>query len=58
MSLARFSCFIDGESVETAETFESVDPSTGQAWAVMPAAIEADTDRAVRAAHRALGDPA
>jgi aldehyde dehydrogenase (NAD+)/betaine-aldehyde dehydrogenase len=58
MSLARFSCFIDGEFVDTAETFESVDPSTGTPWAVMPAASEADTDRAVRAAHRALNDPA
>jgi aldehyde dehydrogenase (NAD+)/betaine-aldehyde dehydrogenase len=57
MSLARFSCFIDGEFVETAETFESIDPSTGKPWAIMPAAGEGDTDRAVRAAHRALGDP-
>jgi aldehyde dehydrogenase (NAD+)/betaine-aldehyde dehydrogenase len=58
MSLARFSCFIDGEFVETAGTFESIDPSTGKPWAIMPAASEADTDRAVRAAYRALGDPA
>lgn len=58
MSLARFSCFIDGEFVETAETFESIDPSTGKPWALMPAASEADTDRAVCAANRALSDPA
>lgn len=58
MSLPRFSCFIDGAFVETAETFESIDPSTGKAWALMPAAGEAETDCAVRAAHRALGDPA
>jgi aldehyde dehydrogenase (NAD+)/betaine-aldehyde dehydrogenase len=58
MSLTRFSCFINGEFVETAETFESIDPSTGKPWALMPAASEADTDRAVRAAHRALSDPA
>ncbi|HET6158683.1 MAG TPA: aldehyde dehydrogenase [Dongiaceae bacterium] len=57
MSLTRFSCFINGEFVETAETFESIDPSTGKPWALMPAASEADTDRAVRAAHRALSDP-
>jgi len=57
MSLARFSCLVDGELVETAETFESIDPSTGRPWALMPAASEADTDRAVRAAHRALSDP-
>jgi aldehyde dehydrogenase (NAD+)/betaine-aldehyde dehydrogenase len=58
MSLPRFSCYIDGALVETARTFESIDPSTARAWAVMPAASEADTDRAVRAAHRALSDPA
>jgi len=58
MSLPRFSCFIDGAFVETAETFESIDPSTGRPWAIMPAASETETDQAVRAAHRALFDPA
>jgi len=58
MTLARFRCYIDGEFVDTDETFESIDPSTGKPWAVMPAAGAADTDRAVRAAHRALSDPA
>jgi len=58
MTLPRFSCYIDGAFVETAETFESIDPSTGKPWAIMPAASEAETDHAVRAAHRALNDPA
>ena len=58
MSLPRFSCFIDGAFVETAGTFESIDPSSGKPWAIMPAASEADIDRAVRAAHRALSDAA
>lgn len=58
MSLPRFSCFIGGAFADTAETFESIDPSTGRPWAIMPAASAADTDQAVRAAHRALSDPA
>ncbi len=58
MTLPRFRCYIDGAFVETDETFESIDPSTGKPWAVMPAASADDTDRAVQAAHRALMDPA
>src|SRR4030095_3555417 len=58
MTLPRFRCYIDGALVDTDETFESIDPSTGKPWAVMPAASEADTDRAVQPAHRALGNRA
>ncbi|WP_119304948.1 aldehyde dehydrogenase [Dongia deserti] len=58
MTLPRFRCYIDGAFVDTDETFESIDPSTGGAWAVMPAASAVDTDRAVRAAYRALSDAA
>ena len=58
MTLPRFRCYIDGAFVEADETFESIDPSTGKPWAVMPAASAEDTDRAVQAAHRALMDPA
>ncbi len=57
MTLPRFQHFIDGAFEDAAETFESVDPSTEQPWAVMPAAGVADVDRAVTAAHRALFDP-
>ncbi|WP_027161994.1 aldehyde dehydrogenase [Mesorhizobium sp. WSM1293] len=54
MTDAPFRNFIDGRFDEPSATFDSVDPSTGAAWARMPAASEADVDRAVEAAHRAL----
>lgn len=57
MSLPRFQHFIDGAFTDAAETFESIDPSTEQPWALMPAASAADVDRAVTGAHRALLDP-
>ncbi len=58
MSLRGFQNFIDGAFCDAAETFESLDPSTERAWAVMPAASGEDVNRAVEAAHRALHDPA
>ena len=58
MTLPRFPLYIDGAFVEAAQTFESLDPATGRAWALMPAASEADIDRAVEAADRAFHDPA
>jgi aldehyde dehydrogenase (NAD+)/betaine-aldehyde dehydrogenase len=58
MTDALFRNFIDSRFDEPSVTFDSVDPSTGAAWAKMPAASEADVDRAVEAAHRALhSDP-
>jgi len=54
MTDAAFRNFIDGRFDEPSATFDSVDPSTGASWAKMPAASEADVDRAVEAAHRAL----
>ena len=54
MTDALFWNFIDGRFEEPSATFDSVDPSTGALWAKMPAATEADVDRAVEAAHRAL----
>ena len=56
MSLPRFQHYIDGAFADGAGSFESIDPATGAAWAVMPAADAADVDRAVRAAHRAFLD--
>jgi len=56
MSLPRFQHYIDGAFADGAATFESIDPATGEAWALMPAADAADVDRAVRAAHRAFQD--
>ncbi|TGP23470.1 MULTISPECIES: aldehyde dehydrogenase [unclassified Mesorhizobium] len=54
MTDALFRNFIDGRFDEPSATFDSIDPSTGAPWAKMPAASEADVDRAVEAAHRAL----
>ena len=53
----RFQHYIDGRFEDGAGAFESLDPATGAAWALMPAADAADVDRAVRAAHRAFHAP-
>ena len=37
--------------------FESRNPATGEVWATVPEATEADIDRAVRAADAALAGP-
>lgn len=52
-----FQLYIDGafRNAEGSARFESLDPSTGMTWALMPKASAADTDRAVRAAHAAFG---
>jgi len=54
--MKRYQMYIDGDWVdaENGATFESLNPSTAKPWALMPAASEADVDRAVRAADRAL----
>ena len=56
--MRRFQQLIDGRFEDGAASFESIDPATGQAWALMPRAGADDVDRAVTAAHRALGDTA
>jgi acyl-CoA reductase-like NAD-dependent aldehyde dehydrogenase len=50
--------FVDGAWVEALDgrTFETFDPATGAVLDTVPAASEADVDRAVRAAHRAFVD--
>ncbi len=55
---ARYQLFIDGAWCDASDgaTFESINPATGEPWAVMPAASGADVDRAVTAARRALYD--
>lgn len=50
----RFQHYIDGSFADGTATFESLDPATGAAWAVMPLADAADVDRAVTVAHRAF----
>lgn len=53
-----FRLYIDGAFVAGGASFESLDPATGQPWAVMPAATADDVNRAVEAAHRAFDAPA
>lgn len=54
MALQRFRQYIDGAFEDGTKTFESVNPATGEVWAVMPAAGADDVDRAVTAAYRAF----
>lgn len=54
MALEVFQQYINGAFEDTSETFESLDPATGVAWAQMPMANEVDVDRAVTAAHVAF----
>ena len=56
MALKKYQMFIDGAWVnaENDATFESVNPATGEAWALIPEASEQDVDKAVQAAHRAF----
>lgn len=51
-----FQLYIDGAfcDAEGSATFESLDPSTGKVWTLMPRASAADTDKAVRVAHSAF----
>ena len=52
----EYQLYIDGDFCEASDgnRFESVNPATGEGWATAPAATEADVDRAVRGARRAL----
>ncbi|AMY70123.1 aldehyde dehydrogenase [Frigidibacter mobilis] len=52
--MRQFQHYIDGAFCDGPAVFPSVDPSNGEPWALMPEAREADVDRAVMAAHRAL----
>ena len=58
MALEKFQQYIDGSFEDASETFESINPADGKAWALMPSASVADVDRAVLAAHHALSNPA
>lgn len=54
--LKKYQMYIDGQRVnaEGDKTFESINPATGEAWALIPEASANDVDRAVKAAHRAF----
>lgn len=54
MTMRTFQQYIDGRFEDAADSFDSLDPATGQPWARMPAASAGDVDRAVRSAHQAL----
>jgi len=56
--MRSFDHYIDGTFSQGTQQFESVNPATGEAWALMPRAGAEDVDRAVKAAHRSLSDPA
>ena len=55
---AEYQLFINGQPVdaESGETFETIDPSTGQAHATVARAGKGDVDRAVDAARTAFED--
>ncbi len=55
-TLKRYQMYINGEWTDAQDgaTFTSTNPATGQAWAEVPEASEADVNRAVEAAHRAF----
>ncbi len=54
--LKRYQMLIDGKWVDAEDggAFESFNPATGEAWALIPEATAGDVDRAVVAAHRAF----
>jgi acyl-CoA reductase-like NAD-dependent aldehyde dehydrogenase len=56
--MQRFQHYIGGVFEDGAASFESLDPATGQPWAVMPEASAADVGRAVDAAWDAFCCPA
>jgi acyl-CoA reductase-like NAD-dependent aldehyde dehydrogenase len=55
-NLARFRMLIDGSLVEASgnRRFRSLNPATGEPWALVPEANELDTVRAVESAHCAF----
>jgi (Z)-2-((N-methylformamido)methylene)-5-hydroxybutyrolactone dehydrogenase len=57
-ALRDYRMLIGGEWVDAAagETFDTVNPFTGRAWATVPRARAEDVDRAVQAARAAFGD--
>lgn len=59
MTIERLSMLIDGEWTIAAsgQVFTSFNPATGDAWAELPDAGEADVDRAVRCAQLAFERP-
>ncbi|MYK33858.1 MAG: aldehyde dehydrogenase family protein, partial [Chloroflexi bacterium] len=59
-SVTQYKMLIGGEWVDatSGQTYDSMNPYTGQTWAQMPDAQAEDVDRAVQAARKAVKDPA
>ena len=55
--MQEFEQYIGGVFTKGSAQFESLDPATGAAWALMPEAREADVNAAVEAAHAAFLAP-
>lgn len=60
MTIQKFQMLVGGQWVDAAlgRTYASKNPATGEDWAVLPDADEADADRAVRVADAAFRAPA
>ena len=56
--MKAFQQYINGRFEDAADTFDSLDPSTGRPWARMPAASADDVNRAVQSASEAFRSPA
>jgi len=56
--IIHFQMLIDGDWVDASdgESFDSVNPASGEVWSTVPAANADDIDRAVRAAERAFSE--
>ncbi|MEM8650458.1 MAG: aldehyde dehydrogenase [Pseudomonadota bacterium] len=52
--MQSFQQYIDGEFSDASDQFESLDPSNGEPWALMPEAKSDDVNRAVEAAEKAF----
>ncbi|MEM7207023.1 MAG: aldehyde dehydrogenase [Pseudomonadota bacterium] len=52
--MKEFENLVDGNAVETKESFESFDPFTGEPWALIPKQDSGDVDTAVAAAKSAF----
>lgn len=58
IALKRYEMYIDGRWVASGDgrTFQSFNPTTGEAWAEIPEATAEDVNSAVGAAHRAFSE--
>ena len=56
--MTNYQMYIDGGFCDASDggRFDSINPATGKVWATAPAATEADVDRAVTAARRAMDE--